>query len=108
MNKNKYTFNFNFHPIPPGTDKVLLYCQGIPFTCGNYIKNENGYVIKYSSYIFQEGHGTPIFFNGEYSWANDTGLTEIEVRELLIKNAVQLIMDHHDDKPIKIANGHII
>lgn len=106
MNKNKYNFIFNFHPIP-GTETVALYCQGIPFTCGNYTKKDEK-VTKYSSYIFQDGHGTPIFFNDSKSWPNDTNLLEIEVRELLIKNAVQLIMDHHDDKPIKIANGHII
>lgn len=100
MNLNKYSFNFTFHTIP-GTKTVALYCQGIPYTCGNYTPTPNGF--KYKSYIFQDGHGTPTKENG-----SDINLTEIEMKEYLIVKAVDLIIQFHNDKPIKVANGHII
>lgn len=107
LNNSKQSFNFHFHPVLD-ENKIFLYCQGIPYTCGNYTKNKKGEVTKYSSYIFKEGHGTPIFFNEIQVRENDMNLLEADIKELLIINAVQMILTYHKDKPIKVAAGWIL
>jgi hypothetical protein len=51
-------FNFGFHPDNQhfkNEGMVILSCEGVPYTCGLYYKEGNGFYCE--SYIFPPGYG---------------------------------------------------